>query len=136
MQFLPESQPGPVVGRSPVDPKDGLHKVKGFYPETFDRILLDPPCSAMVSSSSGNGCPSVSWYSFQLTGGGGGGPLFLPQGLRPRLSLDMCLKDLMDYQACQRMLLWTAITLLKPGTNKKERTRVRGQLPPLSKEEE
>jgi 16S rRNA C967 or C1407 C5-methylase (RsmB/RsmF family) len=27
--------------------KDGLLKIKGFHPESFDRILLDPPCSAL-----------------------------------------------------------------------------------------
>ena len=27
--------------------KDGLLRVQGFYPESFDRILLDPPCSAL-----------------------------------------------------------------------------------------
>ena len=27
--------------------KDGFLKVKGFYPKSFDRILLDPPCSAL-----------------------------------------------------------------------------------------
>ena len=26
---------------------DGLKNVKGFYPNSFDRILLDPPCSAL-----------------------------------------------------------------------------------------
>lgn len=27
--------------------KDGLLNVKRFYPDSFDRILLDPPCSAL-----------------------------------------------------------------------------------------
>jgi len=27
--------------------KDGLLDVRGFYPESFDCILLDPPCSAL-----------------------------------------------------------------------------------------
>ena len=27
--------------------KDVFLKIKGFYPESFDRILLDPPCSAL-----------------------------------------------------------------------------------------
>ncbi|KAL7532488.1 hypothetical protein ACHAWF_004158 [Thalassiosira exigua] len=27
--------------------KDGLSNVNGFYPNSFDRILLDPPCSAL-----------------------------------------------------------------------------------------
>jgi len=27
--------------------KDGLKDVKEFYPESFDRVLLDPPCSAL-----------------------------------------------------------------------------------------
>jgi len=27
--------------------KDGLLNVSRFYPESFDRILLDPPCSAL-----------------------------------------------------------------------------------------
>jgi 16S rRNA C967 or C1407 C5-methylase (RsmB/RsmF family) len=27
--------------------KDGLLNVQRFYPESFDRILLDPPCSAL-----------------------------------------------------------------------------------------
>ena len=26
---------------------DGLLKIKKFFPESFDRILLDPPCSAL-----------------------------------------------------------------------------------------
>jgi 16S rRNA C967 or C1407 C5-methylase (RsmB/RsmF family) len=27
--------------------KDGVRKVNRFFPESFDRILLDPPCSAL-----------------------------------------------------------------------------------------
>jgi methyltransferase NSUN6 len=27
--------------------EDGLLNVTGFYPESFDRVLLDPPCSAL-----------------------------------------------------------------------------------------
>jgi methyltransferase NSUN6 len=27
--------------------EDGLRNVPGFYPESFDRVLLDPPCSAL-----------------------------------------------------------------------------------------
>lgn len=27
--------------------EDGLLNISAFYPESFDRILLDPPCSAM-----------------------------------------------------------------------------------------
>lgn len=27
--------------------KDGLRKIQKFFPESFDRILLDPPCSAL-----------------------------------------------------------------------------------------
>jgi methyltransferase NSUN6 len=29
------------------DPKDGLKSIKHFSPESFDKILLDPPCSAL-----------------------------------------------------------------------------------------
>lgn len=31
---------------APID-IDGLHQIKRFYPESFDYILLDPPCSAL-----------------------------------------------------------------------------------------
>ena len=36
-----------IVEKATASEKDGLLNVKGFYPETFDRILLDPPCSAL-----------------------------------------------------------------------------------------
>jgi 16S rRNA C967 or C1407 C5-methylase (RsmB/RsmF family) len=32
---------------APTLKNDGLLSIKGFYPESFDRILLDPPCSAL-----------------------------------------------------------------------------------------
>ncbi|KAM3573581.1 hypothetical protein VYU27_004427 [Nannochloropsis oceanica] len=43
---LPSSQPPALVAATPRD-KDDLHAVEGFYPETFDHVLLDPPCSAL-----------------------------------------------------------------------------------------
>lgn len=36
-----------VIAAATPSTKDGLLQVKGFYPESFDRILLDPPCSAL-----------------------------------------------------------------------------------------
>lgn len=38
--------PKEIVHSAAAD-KDGLVKIKGFYAESFDRILLDPPCSAL-----------------------------------------------------------------------------------------
>jgi 16S rRNA C967 or C1407 C5-methylase (RsmB/RsmF family) len=38
--------PRQIVDSAAAD-QDGLMKVRGFYPESFDRILLDPPCSAL-----------------------------------------------------------------------------------------
>ena len=39
--------PKEVVDTAIATKKDGLLNVKGFYPNSFDRILLDPPCSAL-----------------------------------------------------------------------------------------
>lgn len=36
-----------VIQNSKPSTKDGLLDVKGFFPESFDKILLDPPCSAL-----------------------------------------------------------------------------------------
>jgi methyltransferase NSUN6 len=36
-----------VLSAAKPSAKDGLLNVAGFYPESFDRILLDPPCSAL-----------------------------------------------------------------------------------------
>lgn len=36
-----------VLSNASVSQKDGLLNIKAFYPETFDRVLLDPPCSAL-----------------------------------------------------------------------------------------
>eukprot|EP00584_Thalassiosira_punctigera_P002118 CAMPEP_0172530964 /NCGR_PEP_ID=MMETSP1067-20121228/4547_1 /TAXON_ID=265564 ORGANISM="Thalassiosira punctigera, Strain Tpunct2005C2" /NCGR_SAMPLE_ID=MMETSP1067 /ASSEMBLY_ACC=CAM_ASM_000444 /LENGTH=517 /DNA_ID=CAMNT_0013315279 /DNA_START=134 /DNA_END=1687 /DNA_ORIENTATION=- len=39
--------PNQIVGSASSAFKDGLLNVKGFYENSFDRILLDPPCSAL-----------------------------------------------------------------------------------------
>lgn len=39
--------PRDMVDAASVSGKDGLLNVKGFYANSFDRILLDPPCSAL-----------------------------------------------------------------------------------------
>ncbi|TMW61604.1 hypothetical protein Poli38472_012795 [Pythium oligandrum] len=51
---LPKSDATPLSVREVLDqakastPKDShLLQVAGFYPETFDKVLLDPPCSAL-----------------------------------------------------------------------------------------
>ena len=36
-----------IIEKANASEKDGLLNIKGFYPESFDRILLDPPCSAL-----------------------------------------------------------------------------------------
>jgi 16S rRNA C967 or C1407 C5-methylase (RsmB/RsmF family) len=36
-----------VLASADPSKKDGLLQIKRFFPETFDRILLDPPCSAL-----------------------------------------------------------------------------------------
>lgn len=36
-----------ILAAADPSPKDGLLNVKGFYPQSFDHILLDPPCSAL-----------------------------------------------------------------------------------------
>jgi len=36
-----------MIGNANASEKDGLLNIKGFYPESFDKILLDPPCSAL-----------------------------------------------------------------------------------------
>jgi 16S rRNA C967 or C1407 C5-methylase (RsmB/RsmF family) len=57
--------------------------VKGFYPESFDRILLDPPCSAL--------------------------------GLRPKLRVEVTLKQLQRFSKYQKRLVRNAVSLLKVG---------------------
>lgn len=39
--------PKEIVEAATSENDDGLLQIKGFYPESFDRILLDPPCSAL-----------------------------------------------------------------------------------------
>lgn len=39
--------PRGIVGSASAAPEDGLLDVKGFCANSFDRILLDPPCSAL-----------------------------------------------------------------------------------------
>jgi hypothetical protein len=46
LQHLPSSQPSALIEAAQVD-KHGLRDLKAFYPETFDYVLLDPPCSAL-----------------------------------------------------------------------------------------
>jgi 16S rRNA C967 or C1407 C5-methylase (RsmB/RsmF family) len=36
-----------ILESAEVRQKDGLKNIKRFFPESFDRILLDPPCSAL-----------------------------------------------------------------------------------------
>lgn len=36
-----------VLSSASMSEKDGLLNVDAFFPESFDRILLDPPCSAL-----------------------------------------------------------------------------------------
>jgi 16S rRNA C967 or C1407 C5-methylase (RsmB/RsmF family) len=36
-----------ILESAAVSPKNGLKNIKRFFPESFDRILLDPPCSAL-----------------------------------------------------------------------------------------
>jgi 16S rRNA C967 or C1407 C5-methylase (RsmB/RsmF family) len=36
-----------MIQDAAVDPNDGLKQIKKFPPESFDKILLDPPCSAL-----------------------------------------------------------------------------------------
>ncbi|KAG7353458.1 Fmu Sun domain containing protein [Nitzschia inconspicua] len=36
-----------VIEQAKTNPDDGLKNVKSFSPESFDKILLDPPCSAL-----------------------------------------------------------------------------------------
>ena len=43
---LPSSLPSSLLAAAPRD-KDKLPIIKGFFPETFDFVLLDPPCSAL-----------------------------------------------------------------------------------------
>ncbi|TFJ87424.1 hypothetical protein NSK_001756 [Nannochloropsis salina CCMP1776] len=45
-RHLPSSHPVAVLATAPKN-TDGLPLVPGFYPETFDHVLLDPPCSAL-----------------------------------------------------------------------------------------
>ncbi|KAL7521384.1 hypothetical protein ACHAWX_006055 [Stephanocyclus meneghinianus] len=40
-------RPTEIVESATSENSDGILNVKGFYPGSFDRILLDPPCSAM-----------------------------------------------------------------------------------------
>lgn len=39
--------PKEIVKSASASSKDGLLSIKGFHPNSFDRILLDPPCSAL-----------------------------------------------------------------------------------------
>ena len=39
--------PKEIIDTATSSKKDGLLDVEGFYPDSFDRILLDPPCSAL-----------------------------------------------------------------------------------------
>eukprot|EP00581_Thalassiosira_minuscula_P015326 CAMPEP_0183719242 /NCGR_PEP_ID=MMETSP0737-20130205/12275_1 /TAXON_ID=385413 /ORGANISM="Thalassiosira miniscula, Strain CCMP1093" /LENGTH=497 /DNA_ID=CAMNT_0025948953 /DNA_START=80 /DNA_END=1570 /DNA_ORIENTATION=+ len=39
--------PKDIVDSASSANKNGLLNIKGFYPDSFDRILLDPPCSAL-----------------------------------------------------------------------------------------
>jgi len=36
-----------ILDSAQIDGKDGLKRITHFPPESFDRILLDPPCSAL-----------------------------------------------------------------------------------------
>lgn len=58
-------------------------KLSGYPRELFDRVLLDPPCSAL--------------------------------GLRPRLSHDVTMKDLLGYRSYQRQFIEVAVQLLRVG---------------------
>eukprot|EP00566_Odontella_aurita_P005253 CAMPEP_0113548616 /NCGR_PEP_ID=MMETSP0015_2-20120614/12988_1 /TAXON_ID=2838 /ORGANISM="Odontella" /LENGTH=622 /DNA_ID=CAMNT_0000449257 /DNA_START=64 /DNA_END=1932 /DNA_ORIENTATION=- /assembly_acc=CAM_ASM_000160 len=43
----PWRSPKEIIESASATKKDGLLDVKAFHPESFDRILLDPPCSAL-----------------------------------------------------------------------------------------
>jgi 16S rRNA C967 or C1407 C5-methylase (RsmB/RsmF family) len=44
---LPISTVIQIISSASASEKDGLLNIKAFYPESFDRIILDPPCSAL-----------------------------------------------------------------------------------------
>lgn len=47
LQHLPESQPAALLSSASKDGDGLVSGVKAFFPETFDQVLLDPPCSAL-----------------------------------------------------------------------------------------
>ena len=78
-----------IVTEAVPSPKDSLPTVSGFYPASFDRILLDPPCSALGLR------PKLSLLD----------KLRLPDGLH----------SLQKHTVYQRKFIDRAVELLKPG---------------------
>jgi hypothetical protein len=80
-------------------------KVGGWPAGTFDRILLDPPCSGLgtgyhvLLGCVENVHSHIRWFS----------------GNRPRLKDTQSWSALQNHAAYQRKLIHTAVPLLKPG---------------------
>lgn len=73
-----------AISRAPVD-EEGLVQIKHFLPESFDRVLLDPPCSALGLRP------------------------------RLACSSSSSLSELEKFVCYQKQFIHTAVGLLKPG---------------------
>lgn len=94
-----------VLGLTCITPKnlDAAKAASTFPAESFDRIVLDPPCSG-ASFALGGSSISLFWVV-----------LFLGLGNRPRFLEPMSAATLSGHADYQRRIFTQAMALLKPG---------------------